>query len=328
MKRQIRSRDRRFPLAHKARRFHTSIDAMFPRLHFSRRGFLRGGILYLAALGNRLGLAAEPSAKPRLRVGLITDLHYGDKPEHGTRFYRETPAKLREAIARFNDEQPGVVVELGDLIDAAETVDQEIAWLQQIEKLFAEVKAPRHYVFGNHCVNTLTKAEFRANTAAAPEGHYSFDQGGVHFIILDACFRSDGEPYQRKNADWTDANIPESQIAWLRGDLANANAPVIVFAHQRLDESGKHMVRNAAAVRAELERSGKVLAVFQGHSHANDYQQIAGIHYCTLVGMVEGSGLESSGYSMLDIMPDDSLRLHGFRRQLSREFAKLAAKSP
>jgi alkaline phosphatase len=85
------------------------------------------------------------------------------------------------------------------------------------------------------------------------------------------------------------------------------------------------MVRNAAAVRAELEQSGKVLAVFQGHSHANDYQQIAGIHYCTLVAMVEGSGLESSGYSMLDIMPDDSLRLHGFRRQTTREFAKARA---
>jgi alkaline phosphatase len=295
---------------------------MFSPHHSSRRTFLHRGLFCMAGLRGLIGLAADPSAKPRLRVGLITDLHYADKPEKGTRFYRETPAKLREAIAKFNGERPAVVVELGDLIDAAETVDQEIAWLQQIEKLFAEVKAPRHYVFGNHCVNTLTKAEFRANTAAAPEGHYSFDQAGVHFIILDACFRSDGEPYQRKNADWTDANIPEAQLTWLRADLAKATAPVIVFAHQRLDESGKHMVRNAAAVRAELEQSGKVLAVFQGHSHANDYQQIAGIHYCTLVAMVEGSGLESSGYSMLDIMPDDSLRLHGFRRQMTRDFAK------
>jgi alkaline phosphatase len=294
---------------------------MFPRLHSSRRTFLHRGLFCMAGFRSLIGLAADPAAKPRFRVGLITDLHYADKPEKGTRFYRETPAKLREAIARFNDERPAVVVELGDLIDAAETVDQEIAWLQQIEKLFAQVNAPRHYVLGNHCVNTLTKAEFRANTAAAPEGHYSFDQAGVHFIILDACFRSDGEPYQRKNADWTDANIPESQLTWLRADLAKASAPVIVFAHQRLDESGKHMVRNAAAARAELEASGKVLAVFQGHSHANDYQQIAGIHYCTLVAMVEGSSLESSGYAMLDIMPDDSLRLHGFRRQLPRDFA-------
>lgn len=62
-----------------------------------------------------------------------------------------------------------------------------------------------------------------------------------------------------------------------------------------------------------------MLAVFQGHSHANDYQQIAGIHYCTLVAMIEGSGAENSGYAVLDVMPDSSLRLHGFRRQESRK---------
>jgi len=99
---------------------------------------------------------------------------------------------------------------------------------------------------------------------------------------------------------------------------------VIVFAHQRLDESAPHSVKNAPAVRAVLEKSGKVLAVFQSHSHKNDYQQIAGIHYCTLVAMVEGSGIENSGYTMLDVMPDHSLRLHGFRRQANREIARKA----
>jgi hypothetical protein len=73
-----------------------------------------------------------------------------------------------------------------------------------------------------------------------------------------------------------------------------------------------------------LEKSGKVLAVFQGHSYANDYQQIAHIHYCTLVAMVEGSGPENSGYTMLDVMPDHSLRVHGFRRQANRELPHAA----
>jgi predicted phosphodiesterase len=81
-------------------------------------------------------------------------------------------------------------------------------------------------------------------------------------------------------------------------------------------------VRNAAAVRALLEESGKVLAVFQGHSHKNDYQQIAGIHYTTLVAMVEGSGPENSGYAMLDIHADGSLRLEGFRRQQDRSLVR------
>jgi alkaline phosphatase len=286
----------------------------------SRRAFLRDGALCLAGLNAASLLAAEQDAKPAIRVGLVTDLHYADKPASNTRFYRETFGKLEEAVAKLNAEQLALVVELGDLIDKAASVEQEVEWLKQIESVFAKTTAPRHYVLGNHCVATLTKAEFAAHTAASRTPHYSFDRDGYHFVVLDACYTTDGTPYQRDNFDWKDANVPPDELAWLREDLMRAQHPAIIFAHQRLDEKGPHSVRNAPAVRAILEESAKVLAVFQGHSHANDYQQIGGIHYCTLVAMVEGSGAENSGYAVLDIMPDGSLRLHGFRRQVNREF--------
>jgi alkaline phosphatase len=263
-------------------------------------------------------IAAEPARKPAFHIGLLTDLHYADKPALRTRFYRETSAKLQEAVRRFSAEKPAFVVELGDFIDKAETVEQEIVWLKEVELVFAAVKAPRHYVLGNHCVTTLTKAEFAAHTGASCAPHYSFNHGGFHFIVLDSCFRADGEPYQRENFEWTDANIPASQLDWLRADLAKAGKPAIVFAHQRLDEAGNHSVRNAAAARETLERAGNVVAVFQGHSHKNDYQQIAGIHYCTLAAMVENSGQQNSAYALLDVMEDGSMRLNGFRKQASR----------
>ena len=291
--------------------------------HPSRRAFLKRGALCLAGLVARSLLAAEAGTSPAIRIALVTDLHYADKPEAGTRFYRETLGKLDEAIERFKAERPAFVVELGDLIDQADSVEQEIDWLKVIEKRFAKAGSRRHYVLGNHCVKTLTKAEFAAHTKASWMPHYSFEKGGFHFVVLDACYRADGEPYQRNNFDWTDANIPTRELEWLRADLAKAREPVMVFAHQRLDEAGKHTVRNAAAVRAELEKAGRVLAVFQGHSHKNDYQQIGGIHYCTLVAMVEGSGRESSGYALLDVMKDGSLRLHGFRKQADRAFPRL-----
>lgn len=279
-------------------------------------------MLCLAGLRSRSLLAAEPEKKPAARLGLLTDLHYADKPEAGTRFYRETLDKLQEAIDCFNAEPLAAVVELGDFIDQAPSAEQELAWLETIEARFATVRAPRHYVLGNHCVTTLTKEEFAAHTGASKVPHYSFDAGGVHCVILDACYRADGVAYARKNFDWKDTAIPAAELDWLRTDLAAANKPTIVFAHQRLDEAPNHCVRNHAAVRAELERSGQVLAVFQGHSHKNDYQQIGGIHYCTLVAMIEGSGAENSGYSLLDILPDGSMRVHGFRRQLAREFRR------
>ena len=69
-----------------------------------------------------------------------------------------------------------------------------------------------------------------------------------------------------------------------------------------------------------MEASGKVVAVFQGHSHKNDLQEIAGLPYCTLVAMVEGSGVENSGFGMLEIFPDESVRIKGFRKQSQRKF--------
>ncbi|OAI56371.1 alkaline phosphatase [Verrucomicrobiaceae bacterium SCGC AG-212-N21] len=287
----------------------------------SRRAILQQGSLCLAGLGASSLFAAEDKTAPTLRVGLMTDLHYADKEPTKTRFYREALGKLDEAVTHFNREQPAVVVELGDLIDKAETVEREIEWLKTIEQHFAQLTMPRHYVLGNHCVDNLTKAEFAQHTKASG-GHAAFELAGMTFLLLDACYREDGTPYQRKNFQWQDSNLPKHELSWLEQELGKANGPVIVLAHQRLDMDKAHAVRNAAEVRALLEKSRKVLAVFHGHSHKNDYQQIEGIHYTTLVAMVEGSGLDNSGYTMLDIMTDGSLRVNGFRKQANRELTR------
>ena len=279
-----------------------------------RRAFLHQGALCLAGLGG--GLRAAEKVAPLVRAGLMTDLHYADKPPTKTRFYREALGKIDEAVAVFEREKPAFVVELGDLIDQADSVEVEMGWLERMESHYAKLSMPRHYVLGNHCVTTLTKGEFAAGTGASATPHYHFEQGGVTFVVLDACYRQDGTPYQRKNFSWQDANIPEAELKWLESVLANAAGPVVVFGHQRLDESPAHAVRNAAAVRAVFEKSGKVAAVFQGHSHKNDYQEIAGIHYTTLVAMVEGSGEANNGYGLLEVFGDGSLRLAGFRQQV------------
>lgn len=254
----------------------------------------------------------------------MTDLHYADKPPTKTRFYQEALGKLDEAVAFMNREQPAAVIELGDFIDQAPEVDQELEWLKTMEQHYSKLTVPRHYVLGNHCVTTLTKQEFAVHTGLPPTGYSSFEQNGVRFILLDACYRENGTPYGRKNAHWQDSAIPKAELQWLQDELSRADGPVVILAHQRLDNDHAHAVKNAAEVRAILEKSKKIAAVFQGHSHKNDLQEIAGIPYCTLVAMIEGTGLESSGYALLDIMPDSSLRLKGFRRQTSRSFSRPA----
>lgn len=280
-----------------------------------RRAFLQNGALVLAAASNADGLpllAGEDKAP--LRVGLITDLHHADKPSAGTRHYRETLGKLAEAAAQFEKDRPTFVVELGDLIDAADAVETELRYLQTINSEFSAISRDRHYVLGNHCVDTLTKAEF-LDGVEQEQSYYSFDRGDFHFVVLDACFRSDGQPYGRKNSKWNDANIPAAELEWLQADLRATRNKTIVFAHQRLDVSTDHGVRNGAEARQILEASGKTLAVLQGHSHQNDLKEIGGVHYCTLVAMVEGAGAENNGYSVMEVASDGAIRLTGFRKQ-------------
>ncbi|TWU32849.1 metallophosphoesterase family protein [Novipirellula artificiosorum] len=279
-----------------------------------RRSVLQNGTLIMATAAVAPSTLIAEEIDSTLKIGLLTDLHFADKPPAGTRHYRETLNKLEEAALQFEQDKPAFVVELGDLIDAADSVETELRYLSTIDRPFSAIARDRHYVLGNHCVDTLRKEEF-LGSVGQEKSYYSFDRGGVHFVVLDSCFRSDGQPYGRKNSVWTDANVPAAELEWLEADLKSACNRVIVFAHQRLDVTSHHGVKNGAEVRRVLEASNKVLAVFQGHSHQNDVKDIGGIHYCTLVAMVEGSGADNNGYSTLSLKANGTISVQGFRQQ-------------
>ena len=296
----------------------------------SRRRALRlgsGTLLLLAAAAGRdpaEALAAEPAVK----VGLVTDVHYADAEARGTRHYRESLGKMREAVTRLNAEKVDLAVCLGDLIDTPSPPDvtKELGFLRTITGEFGKLTAPRHFVLGNHCVSALTKERFLDGCSQA-RSSYSFDKNGVHFVVLDACFRRDGAAYEPGKFEWTDTDIPPAQREWLEADLKATSYKAVVFVHQRLDEpaTANYRVHSAPAVRAVLEKSGKVLAVFQGHSHKNELQTIGGVPYVTLAAMVEGSGAESSGYSVLRVQRDGTLALTGWRKHAEHPLAKKPA---
>lgn len=292
----------------------------------TRRSFLYKGALALTSCGMSVKaprelLAAQEASTPSICFGLLTDCHYAAKAHVGSRYYRESLNKIDDAVRQFNDSKADFAVELGDFIDAADDVDTELGWLRKANEHFAKFTGARHYVLGNHCVATLSKKEF-LNTSGAKKAYYSFDRGDIHFVILDACYRHDGVSYGRNNFDWTDANVPPHQIKWLRNDLKSTFLPVVVFVHQRLDGNGSYFVKNAMEVRSVLEDSGKVLAVFQGHSHKNSYKDIAKIHYCTLRAVVEESGIENSGHAVVSIFPDRSILVDGYRQQSDYDLKK------
>ncbi|MDH3583685.1 MAG: alkaline phosphatase, partial [Phycisphaerae bacterium] len=102
----------------------------------NRRAFIRDGSLFLIGTGTGLPaasalLAAPAQARPRVRIGLVTDLHYADKPPAGSRHYRDTLKKLSEAAEHFERDKPDCIVELGDFIDAADSVQAEKSYLKR-----------------------------------------------------------------------------------------------------------------------------------------------------------------------------------------------------
>ena len=273
---------------------------------------IRNGALWLLpAVAPSLAFA---ETKPSVRLGLITDPHAADKKAGGSRHYRESDEKMTAAIGHFNKTKCDAAVCLGDIIDRAE-LELELGYLDAVEKVYKKFRGDRYYVFGNHCVDTLTKDEFIERTAkTAP--FESFDRGGWHFVILDSCFTSEGKPYGRRNFKWTDANIPADELKWLAADLKATRKPTVVFAHQCLDRNGGHAVNNAAAVRELIAKSGTVRAVFQGHAHQNKLVRHDGIPYVTLRAMVEGPDhVADNAFSTLACHADGSLKLEGFAQQ-------------
>ena len=297
----------------------------------TRRLFLKSSAATLAGLTLTPLSCSGPTDYNRrtgtVRFGIVTDCHYADADTVGTRYYRDSLDKLVECVEVMNRQRVDFLVELGDFKDQnTPPIEQKtLSYLQAIENVFRKFNGPTYHVLGNHDADSLSKTQFLANienTGINPSrSYYSFDYNGVHFVVLDANYKSDGTDYDRGNFDWTDANIPPAELQWLKQDLAVSRGAVIVLIHQLLDGAGSYYVKNAVEVQQVLEQSGKVLAVFQGHHHDGGYSRIKGIHYYTLKALVEGPSTENNSYAIVEVLPDMSIIVTGYRKAVSKQLA-------
>ena len=300
-----------------------------PKWIITRREFLKVSSSVIAGLSidPHFAFGREKGAKIRSTFGIVADSHYADTEHRGSRYFRETIPKMQECVALMNQLEVDFLVELGDFKDQDRPPDKQntLLYLETIERLFQQFSGPRYHVLGNHDLDSLSKAEFLNavdNTGIPPHSsYYAFDLQGMHFIVLDANFKSDGSSYENGNFKWHDTNIPARQIEWLKADLKSTPKPVIAFVHQQLDCEGDLCVNNAKEVRSILERSGKTLAVFQGHNHRGHYSRLAGIHYYTLKAMVEGSGSHNNAYAVVEIHEDGTISITGYRKAISKQLS-------
>ncbi len=303
------------------------MDESAVRHTIGRRAVLRSAFAVVAGpVATSLSYAYSPTSSRGnrlVRFGVVTDCHYADVDPAGTRFYRQSLGKLAECVDRMNAEKVDFLIELGDFKDQGRPpVERDtLAYLQDAEAVLRRFDGPTYHVLGNHDTDSISKTQVLArvtNTRVDPgRSYYSFDVEGLHCIVLDANYRSDGVDYDHGNFDWTDANVPAHELDWLRKDLARSSSPAIVFVHQLLDGTDSVSVRNAQQVRTILEESGKVQVVFQGHHHEGRYNRIKGIHYYTLRAVVEGQGADSNSCAIVEVADNALIRIFGHRRAVS-----------
>ncbi len=293
-------------------------------MHNTNSGWLLSRRDFLKASGTAIAAASSwnAAAEDAFRFGLVTDLHYADSDMRMGRYYQESIAKLRECVDRMNEAQVSFVCELGDFKDEDMRPEEArtLSYLETIEAEYARLTMPRHYVFGNHDLDSISKEQFMERTAMIAPYH-SFDAGGYHFVVLDSCFDKESNPYDHGKFSWQDTNVPAEEIAWLQEDLAATTHPTIVFGHQRLDDEGPLYVNNSAEVRGVLEESGKVLAVFTGHDHPGGHNLINGVHYYTLIATVEGSGEVNNSYAIVEVAQNGDIVVEGYRRAVHMTLA-------
>ncbi|NPA37806.1 MAG: hypothetical protein GXO47_13255 [Chlorobi bacterium] len=260
--------------------------------------------------------------KKELRFGWVTDIHYARREPKWNRFYTESIEKLREAVELFNTLDLDFIIETGDFKDQNEQPEHNktLQYLKEVESEFAKYRGDRFHVFGNHDVDSISKTDFLSiagnSGISRDKTYYSFEKKGFRCIILDACFKTDGTPYDNGNFDWKNTIIPEAQLSWLKKELGKSSGPVLVFVHQQLDGpgDGDYFINNSEEVRKVLEDSGNVLAVFQGHYHEGNYNKINNIHYITEKALVDGSGEENNSYSVATVTVSGDIRIDGYRK--------------
>lgn len=118
-----------------------------------------------------------------LRIGLVADPQYADKPTAGKRYYRESLWKLKEAIVTFNNNNVDFVQNLGDIIDMGwESYDSIIPVYQNLNP-----GIKNYHLLGNHDF-AVDSSHFvkLLETLSMPDYYYSYEKEGWRFIVLDA----------------------------------------------------------------------------------------------------------------------------------------------
>lgn len=234
-----------------------------------------------------------------LRLAFVTDIHFGPAAYHDGKLRKLThhaePLLRRALTSMLDGPQPDLLVNLGDDVeDESRAVDLER--YARCQEILREPGLPLVNVAGNHDTIHMGRDDLNRFWGRTGPLHHAFDHGGHRIVVMHT--------FERKDVDCA---IPAPQLEWLEGELSRTRLPVVILMHhsaadQDLSSSrwfGKRpelaLVKERAAFRRILERSGKVRAVFNGHVHRNDFTVHANIPFFTIQSLVENLDDDAPG---------------------------------
>jgi len=189
---------------------------------------------------------------------------------------RSVPAALREANGVMG-------VTLGDV------AFDNLSLYPAINRMFAAAGIPWRHVVGNHDLNTDSADDvFARETFRSIYGptYYSFDQGEVHFVVLDNVRWKIPDPKTGKPQGGYSGGLGERQLQWLRADLAHVakDRLVVLFMHIPLRGEGADTSWSATADRKELYKA------LEGRPHTLSFGAHRHYHRHDFIGAEDGWG--------------------------------------
>lgn len=267
-----------------------------------------------------------------VRIALIADPQYADKDTHGSRYYRNSLAKLDSAVSAINAQEVDFTITLGDLVDMGPKDLPPV--LQRLDKLHM----PVYNIMGNHDFVDVEDPTELYKYYRMPKPYYTVAKGEWLFILLNTnelasyasregsserhAWQSLSEGLQkanRKNNQAWNGGLGLRQLKWLEKQLRRAKSKgkkvIIITHHPLFPENGLEALNNREIL-SIIDRYPVVKAVFSGHHHPGNFASYKGIPMFTLEGMIETA--DQNAFGILELN-ENQLILHGVGRMASRK---------
>ena len=212
------------------------------------------GIAWSLSATGLLASSPASAAENPFSFVQISDSHIGfTRPENP-----DVLGTFAKTIADINalPQQPAFVVHTGDVTHLSKPAQFDAA-----KQVLSTLKAPLIVLPGEHDVIGSPQGFFNAFARKdAPNGWFSFDQGGIHFVSLVNVFNFE-----------VDGKLGTDQLDFVEKDLAaqKRSTPIVVFGHvplYALYPPWGWTTQDGSRVLAALRRFDAV-TVLNGHIH-------------------------------------------------------------